>query len=91
MRCHCRLVTKKTTVSRCICQDWDTLNTNQECHADLISQVKGSCRGSEVHYSMAGTSIPALLVKKRVTPWAEDENIQALRQELDAHRALRAN
>ena len=42
----------KGKVSRCIPQDRDTLCTNQECHAEFISQIKGSCGPSdgEVHH-----------------------------------------
>ena len=53
----------------------------------------------EVKYSLfanairtATTSIPALPARQRATPWAEDEDIQASRQNLvDARRALQVN
>ena len=40
----------------------------------------------------ATTSIPALSARQRVTPWAEDEDILTLRQDLvDARRALQVD
>ena len=100
VKCRWRLATKKTKVSRCTRRDWDRLHTNHSCHADFISHIKSSCRvDGEVKYSLfanvirtATTSISALSARKRVTPWAEDDDIQASRQNLvDAPRALQVD
>ena len=100
VKCRWRLVTKKTKVAHCTHRGWDRLHTNHECRAEFISDIKGSCGVDGVaKYSMfanairtATTSIPALPARQRVIPWAEDEDIQAFRQELmDACRDLQAD
>ena len=100
VKCRWRLATQKTKVPHCTRRDWDKLHTKHECRADFISHIKGSCReDGEVKYSLfanairtATTSIPALSARQRVTPWAEDEDILTLRQELvDARRALQVD
>ena len=68
---------------------------------EFISRVKGSCRGvdGEIKYLLFANAIrstttatPALTARQRATPWAEDSNIQASRQQLvDACRALQVN
>ena len=100
VKCHWCLATKKTKVPHCTRRDWDKLHTNHECRADFISHIKGSCReDGEVKYSLfanairtATTSIPALSARQRVTPWAEDEDIQTSRQDLvDARKGLQVD
>ena len=44
VKCCWHQVTKKTKVTRCTLRNWDRLHTNHECHADVISHIKGSCR-----------------------------------------------
>ena len=101
VKCHWRLATKKTKVPCCPRPDRKTLYQSQEHRAEFISHVKGSCRGAngEVKYSLfakairsATTAVPALTARQRATPWAEDKDIQASRQQLvHAHRALQEN
>ena len=101
VKCRWRLATNKTKVPCCTRRDWKTFYQSQEHSAEFISHVKGSCRGAngEVKYSLfakairsATTAIPALTARQRATPWAEDKDIQASRQQLvDARRALQEN
>ena len=101
VKCCWRLATKKTKVPCCFRRDWKTLYQSQEHCAEVISHVKGSCRGAngEVNYLLftkairsATTAIPALTARQRATPLAEDQDIQASRQPLvDACRALQEN
>ena len=90
----------KTKVSCCTHQNWNTPYQNQECHAEFIAHVKGSCCGvdGEVKYALFANAIrstitatPAMTAKQRATLWAEDNDIQASHQKLDDCSALLEN